>query len=76
MQASAASVFNPGSVGNSDTAKDARNPVFATSGARSTQDGDDRQISKIWIWGDSLTSPGLPGMSHCVRLEPGGDNVR
>lgn len=77
VQASAASVFNPGESGaSSETTKDARAPAVTSTGAKPAQEGDDQQATKIWVWGDSLTSPGLPGMSHCVRLEPGGENVR
>lgn len=36
----------------------------------------DPQASRIWLWGDYETSPGLPGMIPSIRLEPGGSFVR
>lgn len=34
------------------------------------------ETAKIWLYGDLKTSPGLPGLSHSVRLEPGGTRLR
>eukprot|EP00884_Botryococcus_braunii_P007438 jgi/Botrbrau1/16696/Bobra.0213s0001.1 len=48
----------------------------ALKDGEANENGPQPQATRIWLWGDSKTSPGLPGMSPSIRLEPGGSPVR
>jgi hypothetical protein len=52
------------------------NNLLKDGGAKGVPEDTADQTSRIWLYGDSKTSPGLPGMVPSIRLEPGGSIVR
>lgn len=78
MQGSKASVFNQSHSANSPQTK-VSTPAKEqeeTSPAKLDSSRHDNDRSRLWLYGNLSSSPGLPGMLHTLRLEPGGAHVR